>query len=50
MVKLPDYMLYRLVLSELIITLTDRIGLFVHNKSHEYRKIDKNYDVALVYR
>ena len=42
---LPDYML----LSELIITLTDRIGLFVHDKSHEYRVTETSYyDVTLV--
>ena len=39
---LPDYML----LSELIITLTDRIGLFVHDKSHEYRVTETNYYVS----
>ena len=45
MVMLPDYML----LSELIITLTDRIGLFVQDKSHEYRVTETNYyDVTLV--
>ena len=32
-----------MLLSELIITLTDRIGLFVHDKSHKYRVTETNY-------
>ena len=43
---IPDY-LFRT--DDLIITLTDRIRLFVHDKSHEYRVTETSYyDVTLV--
>ena len=39
-----------LALSELIFTLTDRIRLFVHDKSHRYRVTETDYyDVTVVW-
>ena len=39
-----NYALYRLALSEeLDLMFTNRLGLFVHDKSHEYHIIDTNY-------
>ena len=43
---IPDY-LFRT--DELIITLTDRIRLFVHDKNHKYRVTETYYyDVTVV--